>query len=117
AGSRERSAAVLDRLAPRGHALVRRLLGIARNYPHPVERQVELFCGDLCQGSDDALAEFDLAGEDRCVPVAADADPGVENAVVVEAAGKPRGLLRTRNPRREREGERDAAEPGNEIAP
>ena len=60
------------------------------------KRQVELFRRDLRQRRDDALAELDLAGEDRRVAVGVDADPGVEHAVVIEAAGQPCGLLRAK---------------------
>jgi hypothetical protein len=75
---------------------------------------------DLRQSSHDALAELDLAGADRGVAVGADANPGIEQAVVVEAAGEPllrSGLLRASEPWSKREGERDAAEPGGEVAP
>ena len=117
AGKPQRRAAVLDRLAAGGHAFVRRPLGVARNHLHPAERQVEFLRRDLRQCSHDALAEFDLAGTDSGVAVGADANPGVEHAVVAEAAGEPCGLLRESEPRSKREGERDAAEPGGEVAP
>src|SRR6185295_5621705 len=120
AGKPQRRATVLDRLAARGHAFVRRLLCIARNHLYTGERQVELLRRDLRQSSHDALAELDLAGADRGVAVGADANPGIEQAVVVEAAGEPllrSGLLRASEPWSKREGERDAAEPGGEVAP
>ena len=117
AGEPQRRAAVLDRLAAGGHAFVGRPLGVARNHPHPVERQVEFLRGDLRQGGENALAEFDLAGRDRGNAVGADANPGVEQAVIRKAAGQPGGLLGEGKPRRQREGERDAAEPGGDVAP
>jgi hypothetical protein len=122
AGKPQRRAAVLDRLAARGHAFVRRPFGVARNHLHPLKRQIELLRRDLRQCRHDALAELDLAGADRGVAVAADANPGIEQAVVIEAAGKPcwllrSGLLREREPRSQREGEGDAAEPGDDVAP
>ena len=91
AGKPQRRAAVLDRLAAGGDALVRRLLGVAGNHLHPAQRQVEFLRRDLRQRRHDALAELDLAGADSGVAVGADANPGVEQAVVVEAAGQPCG--------------------------
>jgi hypothetical protein len=117
AGQPQRRAAVLDRLAAGGHALVRGLFGVARNHLHPAKRQVEFLRRDLRQCRHDALAEFDLAGTNGGVTVGADANPGVEHAVVTKAPGEPRGLLRDREPRSKREGERDAAECGGEVAP
>ena len=49
AGEPQRRAAVLDRLAAGGQAFVGRPLGVARDHPHPVERQVEFLRGDLRQ--------------------------------------------------------------------
>ena len=86
-------------------------LGV-RPYPprhaHALERQVELFGRDLRKRGDDALAELDLAGEHRARAVRVDADPGVEHAVVRQAAGQIGAPLREREFRIEREGNDDA---------
>ena len=47
------------------------------------ERQVELLGRDLRERGEDALPEFDLAGEHGRGAVGVDAQPGVEHAVVV----------------------------------
>ena len=54
-----------------------------------VERQIELFGGDLLQRREDALAELDLAGEDGRGAVGVDAQPRIEPAVGLQAAGQP----------------------------
>ena len=76
------------------------------------ERQVELFGGDLRERGQDALAELDLAGEYRGGAVGVDAEPRIEHAVGVQAAGqRRRGAWREQLGRIEREGEHDAAQP------
>ena len=82
--------------------------GVAGDHLDAVERQVELLGRDLGERGQDALAELDLAGEDGRGAVGVDADPAVELAVVLQAAGQPRRLLRERALRIEREGDHDA---------
>ena len=74
-----------------------------------VERQIEFFRRDLRQRGEDALAEFDLAGEDGDGAVRIDAQPGIEPAVARQAA---RAAARARCARarpRNAEGDDDAA--------
>ena len=113
AGEPQRQPAVLDRLAAGGQALVGRLAGVAGDHREPRERQVELLRRDLRERGQDALAEFDLAGEHRRGAVGVDAEPGIEPAVALQAAGQAAaaGRLRSKVGGREREGEHDAASP------
>ena len=60
----QRGAAVLDRLAAGGLALIRGLAGIAGNHLEARERQIELLGRDLRERGEDALPQLDLAGED-----------------------------------------------------
>ena len=86
----QRETGVLDRLAARRHAFVRRLAGVARDHLELGDRQIEFFGGDLRERGQDALPEFDLAGEHgRCV-VWIDAEPRIQEAVAVEAARQRR---------------------------
>ena len=111
AGEAQRRAAVLDRLAAGGLAFVRATGAVSAEIDrHARQRQIEFLGRDLPERGQDALPELDLAGEDGGGAVGVDADPGVEHAVVVEAAGQPRGgALRQQFGRIEREGEHDAA--------
>ena len=88
-----------------------------RNHPHPVERQVEFLRGDLRQGREMPWPSSTLPVEDRRDAVRIDANPGVEHAVIGKAAGQPGGCSSEGKPRRQREGDRDAAEPGGDVAP
>ena len=110
----QRRAGVLHRLRARGHALVRRAPGVARDNRDARERQVELFRRDLPQRREDALAELHLAGEHRRAAVGIDPDPGIEHPVAAEAAWQ-RPLLRRR--RIEREGEHEPAQSLGETPP
>ena len=117
AGQAQRRAAVLDRLAAGGLPFVGRIGGIRRIDLHARQRQVEFLGRDLPERGQDALPQLDLAGVDGGVAVAADADPGVEQAVVVEAAGQPRGgALGQQFGRIERKGEHEAAHSLGEAA-
>ncbi len=49
---------------------------------------VELVGGDLAQRRQNALTELDLAREDGDAAIRVDADPTIERAVVIEAAGQ-----------------------------
>ena len=61
----QRRAAVLDRLAAGGHALRSGVRAVSPEIiAMRVERQIELFGRDLRQRGQDALPQFDLAGED-----------------------------------------------------
>ncbi len=91
------------------------LPGVAGDHRDARERQVELFGRDLRERGQDALAELDLAGEDGGGAVGIDAEPGVEHAIVLQAAGKPRRLLPDVRLRIEREGDDDGAEAGREL--
>ena len=106
AGHAQRRAAVLDRLAAGGLALVRRLAGIAGNHRDAGERQIELLGRDLRERGENALPQLDLAGEDGGGAVGVDADPAVELAIVLQTAGKP--FLPNGGHRIEREGDDDA---------
>ena len=64
AGHAQGGAAVLDRLAAGGLALVRRLAGVAGDHLDARERQIELLGRDLGERGEDPLPELDLAGED-----------------------------------------------------
>ena len=87
-GAREanRGAALLDRLAAGGHALVGRPGRVAGHHLDPAVVDVELVGGDLGERGRDALAELDLAGEHRHRPVRVDAQPRRQHAVAVEAS-------------------------------
>ena len=116
AGQAQRGAAVLDRLAARGLALVRGAAGVAGHHGHPSERHVEFFRRDLGERGDDALAELDLAGEHRNGAVGIDAQPSIQHAVAAQAARQRGRLLAARKLWTEAEGEHDAAKTGGEIA-
>ena len=83
-----RAAAFVDRAAAGSLAFIRRAFGIARYHAHPRQCDVELFGGDLRHGGDDALADFHLAGADSHGAVRIEAQPLIESAVGVEAAGQ-----------------------------
>src|SRR5881397_3545277 len=76
-GAREakRGAAVLDREAAGGLTLVRGARGVAADDLDALEVHVQLVGGDLRQRGADALAQLDLAGEDRHGAVRVDAKP------------------------------------------
>src|SRR5262249_61332323 len=78
------------------------------------ERQLQFLGRDLGQRGDDALPQLDLACEDRRAAVGTDSDPGIELAVVLQAAGQP--LLCKGELRVEREGNDERAEAGGEFA-
>src|SRR5262249_8868115 len=92
----QRSAAILDRLTAGRDALVRAATCISRNDTHAGERQVELFGRDLGERRGNALSKFDLSRKDGRATIRVDADPGVEQAVLRQAAGQFRRLLRQR---------------------
>ena len=94
AGEPQRGAAVFDRLAAGGLAFVRRAAGVAGDDLDPRQRQVELLGRDLRQRGEDALPEFDLAGENGGGAVGVDAQPGARACGWFEAAREPRRLLR-----------------------
>ena len=70
---------------------------------HAGERQVEFFGRDLGERRGDALSKFDLPRKDGRATVRVDADPGVEHAVLRQAARQFRRSLREREFRIERE--------------
>src|SRR4029078_4465374 len=77
-----------------------------------LQRQVEFLGRDLPERGQDALPQFNLAGVDGGVAVTADANPGLQQTVGVEAAGKPRrgaGALGQQFGGIERKGEYEAA--------
>ena len=82
-------AAVLDRLAAGGLTLVRRLAGVAGDHPDASERQIDLLGGDLREGGENALPQFDFSREDGRGAVGVDANPAVELAIVLQAPGQP----------------------------
>ena len=104
----QRGAALLDGETAGGLTLVRRTRGVAVDDVDPLEVDVELVGGDLGQCGADALAQLDLAGEDRHGAVGIDPQPGVETAVAVEAARQRRGFS-AHAARSEREGDHEAA--------
>ena len=110
AGEAQRRAALLDRLAARGLPSFGVRAGVAGDHVDARERHVELFGRDLRERGEDALPELDLAGEHRDRAVGVDAEPGIEHAVAVEAAGQPRRLLRERRAAIEVKASDDAAE-------
>ena len=69
-----------------------RAAGVAGDHVDARERQIELLGGDLRERGQDALPELDLAGEHGGVAVGVDAQPGIEHAVGLQAAGQPRRL-------------------------
>ena len=73
-------------MAAGGVAFVGGAAGIGGDDLDRLEGNIELFGGDLQERGLDALAEFDLAGEDRDRAVGVDADPGVEIGRSCEAA-------------------------------
>jgi len=64
AGDPQRAAAVLDRQAPRGDALVGARRRRRRHDADAFERDVQLVCGDLSERGEYALAQLDLARRD-----------------------------------------------------
>jgi hypothetical protein len=84
-----------------------------RRKPPPAARgDVEFVGHDLRQRGEDALAEFHLAGEHGDGAVRADAQPGVEASVGVEAAGQGRRRLRVQAAEREQHEQRAALQQG-----
>src|SRR6266571_8164665 len=92
AGEPHRGAALLDRLAAGGLALVGSERGIGVHDLDALQIDVELVGGDLGERGADALPQLDLAGENGDRAVRVDAQPRVEHAVVVEAPGERGGL-------------------------
>ena len=88
AGVAQRGARFLHRHAARGDLLVRAGGGAGGHHAHACKGQVEFFGGDLRQGGDDALADFDLAGVHRHAAVGVEFEPLPEAAVDVQAAGQ-----------------------------
>ncbi len=88
----DRRAAILERIAARGVALVGRALGVGGDERDALERNGELLGGDLLQRSLHALPQLRLAGEDGDAAVGADADPRVELGRSVEGARQLRRL-------------------------
>src|SRR6185503_19645670 len=88
-GAREaqRRAAVLDRQAAGGLPLIRGPTGVGRDHLDAHVRDVELLGRYLRKRGQDALAELAFAGEHRDRARGVDADPAVQHAVRVEAAG------------------------------
>ena len=117
AGHAQRGAAVLDRLAAGRLAFVRRLAGIAGDHLDACERQVQLLGRDLGEGGENPLPQLDLAGEDGRRAVGVDADPAVELAIALQAAGQPGRILPKGVPGIERERDDEGAEAGGEFAP
>src|SRR5262249_42387793 len=115
-GHAQGRAAVLDRLAAGGLALVRRAPGVAGNHRNTGKRQIELLGRDLLQRRENALPQLDLAGEDRGGAVGVDPDPAVEPPVVLQAAREPGGLLAQCRLRVERERNDQGAEACGEFA-
>src|SRR5262249_33487292 len=114
-GHAQRRPAILDRLATGGLSLVRRLAGVAGGHLYAGQRQIELLGGDLGERGEDALPQFDLAGENLRGAVGIDADPTVEPTIGLQAPGQP--FLPARKLRIEREGDDDGTEAGGEFAP
>src|SRR5205807_5093347 len=99
AGEAQRGAALLHRQAARGLPFVWRERRVAVDDGDAFQIELELVGCDLRQRGADALAQLDLAAEDRHAAIRVDAQPGVQHAVAVEAAGQARrGSLRERKP-------------------
>ena len=64
------AAGILDGEAARGHAFVGTVRSARGQHADPLQRDTELFGGDLREGGEDALAELDLAARDRYRAVA-----------------------------------------------
>ena len=94
AGEPHRGAADLDRLAAGGVPLVGRAARVAGHDREPRQRNIQLFGGDLRDGGDDALAEFDLAAEHGDRAVGVEAHPAVEPRIGLEALRQDRGAHR-----------------------
>src|SRR5262249_9667362 len=104
-------------LAAGGLPFIGGAAGVGRDHGHLRERHVQLLGRDLGERRDDALPKLHLAGEDRHLAVGADADPGIEHAVGLEAAWQPGPLLAECKAWCEAERQDDAAEAGCEITP
>jgi len=93
AGEPQGRSGFFDGTAPRGDAFV----GSARSIPgnHLDARQVDLQLvgDDLGERGHDPLADLHLAGEGRHRAVGVDAQPAVEQAVLLQAPGKGLGSL------------------------
>ena len=109
AGLPDLDAAVLDREAAEGGALIRGEQGIARDELHALHRHAELLGGDLRQRGVGAGAEVDLSGVHRDHALAVDGDEAVDaiggdglRPQVVRVDGGVRGLRRERVSHHER---------------
>src|SRR6185503_166652 len=104
-------AAVLDRQAAGGLPLIRGPTGVGRDHLDAHVRDVELLGRYLRKRGQDALAELAFAGEHRDRARGVDADPAVQHAGRVEAAGKSgtRRLLGEDGRRAPAESDGDAA--------
>lgn len=89
-------AAVLHRLAAGRESFVGRAPGVRRDKLDLPRIHLQLLGGNLQKGGADALAELCLAGEDGNRIVRVDADPGIEEAIIVKAARQGRGWPRRR---------------------
>ena len=107
-------AAVLDRLAAGSLTLVRRLAGVAGDHPDASERQIDLLGGDLREGGENTLTQFDLSREDGRGAVGIYANPAVEPAIVLQAPGQP--FLTQGKIGIERESHHERTKPGGETA-
>src|SRR5262249_39043696 len=60
---------------------------VTRDHGDAGKRQIELLGRDLRERGENALPQLDLSRENRRRSVGTDAQPGIEHAVLVEAAG------------------------------
>src|SRR5439155_221403 len=102
AGFAQPFAALLDRHAARGVALVRAVRRARRHDAHALESDVELFRGNLRERGMDALPELHLAARDPHRAVALEADPRVLHGCISFAARSTARTTRLCAPQRHR---------------
>ena len=91
ASKAQRRAAVLHRQAACCHALIGGERGVARDDLQALEIDIQLIGNDLRQRRQNALAQLHLAGEHGHRAIGVDAQPAIQAAVAVQAAGQHSG--------------------------
>src|SRR5262249_31733012 len=93
AGLSQSTAALAERSAACGHALVGAAFGIGRDHANARDVDVELVGGDLSQRGHKALTDLDLAAAHLDDAIGGKRNP----AIKAKIAGKARGKLRSRH--------------------
>ena len=88
----QRGSALLHRLAAGGHAFIRTTRGVRGNHFDALVIDIEFIGGDLGERGQDALPQLHLAGKNGHRAVGINAQPAIEHAIVLQAAGQYRRL-------------------------